>query len=132
MEKEILYKFNDKTRSAKQLTLSVLQATQLLTILNAELARILRVQCSDIGNLYDAHSILEENTESMTLARKFIYFYNLLHDHLQGDAVAMRHWIRTSNKFLKGIPMLMIIDDDRLDEIIGFLESPHDHCSQEG
>ncbi len=130
MDKEILFKFTALDYTVKELTCSVLQAAQMLTILNAELARILNVQCQDIGHLLDAKSYIEENSEQMSSAVEFIHFYNLLHDYFMGDAVEMRHWLRVKNKRLKGIPLFIIIDEHRINDMILFLESPRDKCSQ--
>ena len=51
-----------------------------------------------------------------------VRFYRLLYDRMGGDGVAMRHWLRVENEGLGGVPHLMIVDDDRLAEVVRYLE----------
>ncbi len=90
-------------------------------MLNAELARVLKLQCADIAALSAAQATLQIQTIAWQQAQRFIQFYNLLCDKFSGDAVAMRHWLRAESKILKGVPLLLIIDDGRLEEVIHFL-----------
>ena len=41
---------------------------------------------------------------------------------MNGDGVAMRHWLRVENRTLKGVPHLLMVDDDRLAELVSFVE----------
>ncbi len=107
----------------KAISCSVLQASQMLAMLNAELARVLKLQCSDIGALAAAQVTLQPETISWQQAQRFIQFYNLLYDKFLADAVAMRHWLRSENKILAGVPLLLIIDDGRLEDVIHFLDT---------
>ncbi len=105
----------------KAISCSVLQASQILAMLNAELARVLQLQCADIGALTAAQSTLQPKTVAWQQAQRFIQFYNLLYDKFAGDAVAMRHWLRSENKILAGVSLLLMIDDGRLDDVIYFM-----------
>lgn len=107
----------------KSLSCSVLQVSEVLTMLNAELARVLKLQCADIAALSAAQTTLQPQTIAWQQAQRFIQFYNLLCGQFSGDAVAMRHWLRAENKTLMGVPLLLIIDDGRLDEVIHFLDA---------
>ena len=43
--------------------------------------------------------------------------------HLQGDEAAMCHWLRASNRQLEGVPLLLLVDEDRLSEVLDHLRS---------
>ena len=106
-----------------ELTKKLIFITHQLGMYQAELARVLHLQCPDIGRLATGRGVLEPGTTAWQRAGRFIYFYRLLHDKLQGDEVSMYHWWRAENAFLAGVPHLLIIDDDRLEEVITYLES---------
>ncbi len=120
---EKAFKITRPVTEPKVMSYSVLQASQMLAMLNAELARVLKLQCADIAALSAAQSTLQPQTMAWQQAQQFIQFYNLLCDKFSGDAVAMRHWLRAENKILAGVPLLLIIDDGRLDDIIHFIAS---------
>lgn len=94
-----------------------------LGMYQAELARVLHLQCPDIGRLTTGKQQLVPGSLAWRQAGRFIYFYQLLHDKLQGDEVSMYHWLRAENASLAGVPHLLIIDDDRLDDVIKYLEA---------
>ena len=103
--------------SNKSLTQSVLQVSDMLALYYAELARILHLQCGDIGKLSSAKSFLVEKTTAWDQAMLFITSYNLLYDLFNGDGVLMRNWLCRENDTLKGVPLLLIIDDGKLKEV---------------
>jgi len=41
---------------------------------------------------------------------------------MQGDGVAMRHWLRVENKTLQGTPHLLMVDENRLAELVDYVE----------
>ncbi len=110
----------------KTISYSFLQAGQMLAMLNAELARVLKLQCADIVALSATQVTLQPQTIAWQQAQRFILFYNLLCDKFSSDAVAMRHWFRSENRALAGVPLLLIIDNGRLDELIHFVETERD------
>ncbi len=120
---EKAFKITLPVSEAKAVSYSVLQASQILAMLNAELARVLKLQCADIVALGATQTTLQPQTMAWQQAQRFIQFYNLLCDKFSGDAVAMRHWLRTENKTLAAVPLLLIIDDGRLDDVIHFMAS---------
>jgi hypothetical protein len=63
--------------SNKSLTQSVLQASEMLALYHAELARVLHLQCGDIGELSSAKSFLIKNSTAWDQALLFIKIYNL-------------------------------------------------------
>ena len=105
----------------RKLTQAVLQITWMLDLYQAELARVLGIRCGDIGQLASGREHLVPATPAWTRARQFVRFYQLLFRYLAGDGVAMRHWLRIEQHGLGGIPHRLIIDEGRLDDVIGFL-----------
>jgi len=41
---------------------------------------------------------------------------------MDGGGVAMRHWLRVEDEALGGVPHLLIVDADRLQEVVIYLE----------
>ncbi len=118
----MVFEIGIETSDPRKLTQSVLQIIDLLDMYQAELARVLRLKCGDIGELASAQRCLVTGTGHWQQALLFVRFYRLLYDRMNGDGVAMRHWLRVKNAGLGGVPLLMIVDDDRLAEVVGFLE----------
>lgn len=95
----------------------------MLDLYQAELARVLHLKCGDIGELASARRSLVTGTESWKQALLLVQFYRLLYDRMNGDGIAMRHWLRVENTALGAVPHLMIVDDDRLMDVVSYLES---------
>ena len=108
--------------SARKLSQSVLQACELLGLYQAELARILRCKCGDIGRLAHGQQLLQPATTSWYEAEKFIDLFSQLYRCKQGDGVAMRHWLRAENPELQGVPLLLMVDQWRIDEVLRYLK----------
>ncbi len=104
-------------------TQAVLQITDMLGLYQAELARILGINCPDIGELASARRNLEPDTGAWRQAGLLIRFYQALYDRLSGDGVAMRNWLRVEQKALQGVPHLQMVDDGELEKIVAWLES---------
>ena len=119
----VVFEIAIETSDPRKLTQSVLQIITLLDMYQAELARVLHMKCGDIGELASARRCLETDTEHWSRALRFVRFYRLLFDSMNGDGVAMRHWLRVENTKLGGVPHLMIVDDDRLAEVVRYLEN---------
>jgi hypothetical protein len=107
----------------RKLTQAVLQITTLLDLYQAELARVLRLKCGDIGQLASASRCLEPGTEAWDQALLYMRFYQALYTVMHGDGVAMRHWLRIRNDRLGGVPHLLIVDEDRLQQVVRYLEA---------
>ena len=107
---------------ARKLTQAVIQVVDMLDLYQAELARILHLQCSDIGLFAQGKSLLKPGTEAWYLAAKFIQFYRLLYRQFNADGVLMRHWLRRRHVEFAKTPHLLLVDDDRLSELIRFLD----------
>ena len=55
-------------------------------------------------------------------ARLFLRFYQALHDSFGGEEVAIYNWLRRYDETLGGIPLLLIVDDGRLQESLEHIE----------
>ncbi len=106
----------------RKLTQSVLQITTMLDMYQAELTRVLKVHCGEIGALASGQRCLEPGTESWEQAQLFVRFYQALYRSRDGDGVGMRHWLRIDNKDLNGVPLLIIVDDGELERVVEYLE----------
>ena len=106
----------------RQLTQSVLQITAMLDMYQAELARVLQLQCSDIGELSAAQRCLDRDSPAWEQAQLFVRFYQLLYNRMSGDGVAMRHWLRRQHAVLGNTPHLLIVDEGRLAEVVSYLQ----------
>lgn len=67
------------------------QAAEMLVLYKAGRARILCLNCADIGTLALGKEYIEENSLSWQQAELFIHFHNNLYYYFQGDGVMMRH-----------------------------------------
>jgi hypothetical protein len=107
-------------------TQQLVQALTMLDLYQAELARILRLQCADIAAFCNAQTTLEPNTESWRRSHQFIFLYQLLYQKLAADGVQMRHWLRRRHPCFGQTPQLMLVDENRLDELLEYLQSAQD------
>lgn len=119
----MVFKITNALESERRITQSVIQVTELLGIYNAELARILGLQCGDIGELTSGQRCIKGGSEAWAKAALFVDTYNQLFDYFQGDGVAMYHWMRAHNTHLHGTPHFLIVDDNKLQFV-------HDYLSQ--
>ncbi|RDH83061.1 MAG: hypothetical protein DIZ80_12440 [endosymbiont of Galathealinum brachiosum] len=117
-----LIKLSEVNHSEKTLTQAVLQVTQMLGIYHAELARILRVQCSDIGELSNAENIIVINSTAWSQAEKYIELYELLYNLQSGDEALVNNWLRKKNKKLNGTPLYLMVDELRIDDVLEVLK----------
>ncbi len=121
----MIHRLTDPLSNPRRLSQSVLQISDMLAMYRAELARVLRLQCRDIGELANGRWLLEPDTAAWVQARHLVDFYQLLYDRLEGDGVAMRHWLRREHPAFQRPPLLMMVDDGRLTELLSYLRS-HD------
>lgn len=116
-----VFKIDKPFENERKLSQSVIQVIELLGMYDAELARILSLQCSDIGELTSGQRCITLNSEAWFQAKLFIETYHLLYDYFDGDSVAMYHWMRADNKYLNGTPHFLIVDEGRLQIIHDYL-----------
>ncbi|MCP4076847.1 MAG: hypothetical protein GY744_11775 [Gammaproteobacteria bacterium] len=107
----------------RKLTQAVIQVVDMLDLYHAELARILHLQCSDIGRLANAQTLLIPASEPWNRACEFVFFYQLLYQHQKANGVTMRHWLRRFHPRFSQTPHLMLVDENRLPELVEYLDS---------
>lgn len=88
---------------------------------HAELARILGLQCGDIGELANGKATIECNTHAWEQAVQFVRMYQLLYKKFEGNGIAMYHWLRTDCPELGCSPHLAMVDHHRLPDILAML-----------
>jgi len=93
----------------------------MLGLYHAELARILKLQCADVGELANAQKTLDVNTIAWQQAEKFISVFECLYLKFQGDETLMCNWLRKQNTELNGVPLYLMVDDDLLDICLAWL-----------
>ena len=109
---------------ARRLAQSVIQVVAMLDLYQAELARILHLQCPDIGRLTNGQALLEPGTVAWSQAVKLVHFYQLLYQRFDANGVAMRNWLRRQHASFGQTPHLMLVDEGRLQALIECLQSP--------
>lgn len=119
----MVFEIQNKFVNPRQLTQSVLQICDMLGMYQAELARILHLQCSDIGKLSSGKAVLDEGSESWQAAQQFLQVYQSIYTRFEGNGVAMCNWLRRENPELAGVPLLLMVDEGRIEDVIKYLES---------
>lgn len=115
------FQISDNGNDPARLTQSVLQIRDLLDLYNAELARILTVQCADIGRLGVARNYLEVGSPAWQQALLLRSSYQMLFNWLEGDSAVMNHWLRKSHPDLKPSPLLLMVDHAGLQRVHDYL-----------
>ena len=118
----MVYQIAETFDEPRRLTQAVLQIVEMLGLYQAELARILRLRCGDIGRLAAAQQNLEPATPAWEQALLLVRCYRALYVVQHGDGVAMRHWLRVPDATLGGVPHLLMVDDGRLADVVACLE----------
>jgi hypothetical protein len=112
---------DDVAASPVRLTQSVLQIAELLGLNRAELSRLLHLKCGDVGQLGAVRETLVPGTVPWQQALLLVRFFRALHATMRGDGVAMWRWLRMPNAALGGVPLMLLVDDDRLAQVLDFL-----------
>lgn len=118
-----VFKIKQPFASERKITQSVIQVIELLNMYQAELARILCLQCSDIGQLSSGQTCIKQGSQAWHQAVLFIEIYHYLFDYFDGDGVAMYHWMRADNKVLNGTPHILIVDGGELQRVHQYLQT---------
>ena len=117
-----LIKLSDVNHSEKSLTQAVLQVTQMLGIYHAELARILHLKCADIGELSNVGNVISINSTAWIQAQKYIELYENLYYLYEGNEALINNWLRKKNNILQAIPLYLMVDDLRIDDVLKVLK----------
>lgn len=118
-----VFDIEDGGGDPRRLTQSVLQATDLLGFYQAELARMLSLQCGDIGHLTAGRRDLAPGSTAWRQARLFVRLYRALYVRHHGDGTAMYHWLRVPQAALDAIPHRLMVDEGRLADVVRHLEA---------
>lgn len=102
----------------RKLSQAVVQAADMLGLLGAELASILGLLCSDISKLRSGVMLLAADTLEGRQAMLFLRLYQKIYRQHNGDGVAMRHWLRTENRDLGGVPVILMVDEKKLEHVL--------------
>ncbi len=105
------------------LTRDVLRAAEDLGLLRAELARVLRLKCNDIGRLTSGRGFLDDASPEGERAKLFLRFFEAVERQCDGDDVAMRHWLRAEQAELGGALFHLLVDEGRLPELVERIET---------
>lgn len=100
----------------------------MLGLYHAELARILKIQCADVGELANAQQVLEINSIAWQQAEKFISIFECLYLKFQGDEALMCNWLRKENSVLNGVPLYLMVDDGAIDDCLNYLNNKRETC----
>ncbi len=111
-------KLADVVVREKNLTQAVLQITQMLGMYHAELARILHLNCADVGEFSEARKVIQKNSEAWEHAQKFVMFYERLFTKCAGNESCMCHWLRKHREDIKGAPLYVMVDELRIDDVL--------------
>ena len=95
----------------------------MLGMYQAELARVLGLQCADIGRMSSVQQYLVPDSTAWEKAVLFIKFYQCLFYKYNGDGALMVHSLRAEQQELKGSPLLLMVDDDRLPFLIDYFSN---------
>lgn len=101
-------------------------ASDRLNLYRAELARILGLHCQDVSTPHKLEQRLHTDTIVKHRAERFIVLYQLLETKFPGDdGVDLVHWFRKLQPQLGTTPLLAIVDERRLEQVITLLTGPH-------
>lgn len=117
-----VFQITGNCEDPRQRTLAVLQLAALLDLYQAELARMLELQCPDIGRLASGQQLLQPGTRAWQQAGLLLRCYQALYRVMAGNGVAMRHWLRVHVDALQGIPHRLLVDEGRLVVVVEYLE----------
>lgn len=93
----------------------------MLGLYHAELARILHVQCADIGELANAQVVLSKNTEEWLEAEKIIKLYEGLFYLHNGNETLMNNWLRKKHQQLNGVSLYLMVNELGIDKVLSEL-----------
>jgi hypothetical protein len=107
----------------KALTTALVQVMQYLGLYQAELARVLGLQYAEVAELVSARRFLHPDTPEYRRAQQFVRLYELLYRHFDGEPVAMYHWLRVRMAPTYTTPLMLMVDEGRIGELIDWFEA---------
>lgn len=100
-----------------------------LNLYRAELARILGLHCDEVSDSKQLLQLIHTNTDLAHKTQRFLLFFQKLEARFgqengtAADSVEMVHWFRRHHPFLNTTPLLAMVDEGRLEDVILALES---------
>jgi hypothetical protein len=120
-----VYRIESVVDSPRRLSQAVIQITDMLNLYRAELARILGLQCGDIGSLASGRKLIDPGTRQWRSAQLLVALYNRLYDRFDGDGPSMCHWLRADNPGIGVTPLLAMVDHGQLENVERLLVTGH-------
>lgn len=106
----------------RALSQSVVQAMDFFGLYRAELARILGLQCADVGDLACGASLLAAGSAAGRRGALLVRLFRCVYRQCDGDPVAVVHWLRVPLRGFGASPHQLMVDDGRLEELLAWLE----------
>ncbi len=91
---------------------------ELLGLLRAELARILHLQCEDIGAIAEGREQLDPDTPAGKQAQLLIILYNNLFEQESGDGARMCNWLRRVQPAWGKSAFYLMVDEGRIAQVL--------------
>ncbi len=117
----MVFALENPAATPARLTQSVLQITDMLGMYQAELARILRCQCTDIGRLASGRACLQRDTPAWRQALLLVECYQLLFRLCRGEEAGMINWLRRQRPQWQTSAHLMMVDHGETQVVIDAL-----------
>jgi hypothetical protein len=67
---------------------------------------------------------LKPTSETGKRAASLIWIYQRLYAYIGGDVIALRHWLRSQNRFFGACPLDILTTDTGLERVSQYLSSP--------
>ena len=115
------FRLTDPFSSPQRMSQSVVQASQMLGLVRAEVGRILGFRCEQFSALFDGYNVLKQGTDAYQRGEQFVQFYQALYDAMDGDEMRMHNWLRRHNKTLGNSPFYLIVDEGKLQAVLDHL-----------
>lgn len=98
---------------------ALLNVKEALDLKQAELGDIIGLNRSSVSRL----QTLDPEGKTGELALLLVRVYRALYAMVGGDVVAMRHWLRTSNRHLGGEPLQLMTSVQGLIHVVEYLDA---------
>lgn len=93
-------------------------ASDSLGLYCAELARILGLRCDDVSDSRALEKQLQYEAPVQECAQRLVHLYTLLETRFDDDNVAMVHWLRVEHSGIGTTPLLAMVDEGRLEDVV--------------
>jgi len=105
-----------------RLSRDIVQIMQMLQLYQAEVARILGLNCGDVASLARAQTLLVKDTPAWQRACLLVRCYRALYARYRGDSIVMYHWLHRDLPELGATPHRLLVDEHALEAVVACLE----------